>query len=361
MSDLTKTYHSGRRNVIKAAALGAAAIAAPFIWTPSRASTRRIVIRDAGGVINEAYKSILYEPFKQKYRIEVIGVAATPNPITQIRTMVDTGNYLWDMAVISRTAITLLTTGKIYLEKHELENDPVISQISPQFMSPYGVGANVYTTVLAYRTDAFRGKRAPETWKDLWDTDNFPGRRSLRKYPSDTVEQALMADGVPLTKIYPCDLDRAFRSLDKIKPHIHTWWTSGVQTEQLLKSGEVSLLPVWIARAQAAINAGAPVAFSWKQHIYHYESWAILKGTPNAELCRQFIQFASEPERQARLATHAIGPTQANAFKYFDSAEQTRQLPSDPNNLKQGLYTDAAYWAKHQEAAIERFNRWILA
>ena len=36
-----------------------------------------------------------------------------------------------------------------------------------------------------------------------------------------------MADGVPWDKVYPMDIDRAFKSLDRIKPHVDVWWTSG--------------------------------------------------------------------------------------------------------------------------------------
>ena len=59
--------------------------------------------------------------------------------------MVDTKTYTWDMAKISWPAIALLTTGdKVYLEKHGLESDPVVAKIPQQYMSPYGVGTNVY-------------------------------------------------------------------------------------------------------------------------------------------------------------------------------------------------------------------------
>jgi len=59
--------------------------------------------------------------------------------------------------------------------------------------------------------------------------------------PFDTIEEALLADGVAKDKLYPLDIDRAFRSLDKIKKDVAVWWTGGAQTSQMLKTGEVDM------------------------------------------------------------------------------------------------------------------------
>ncbi len=360
--DNHRPHPINRRTAIKIAAFGAVAAIAPFVLTRSRTAPKQIIVRDAGGIYSQIYKDILYQPFTQKTGIQVISATSGYEPTTEIRTMVETQRYLWDMAVISQSTIMSLTTGKVYLERHELEHDSVVSSILPQFISPYGVGTNVSTTVLAYRTDAFKGRRAPQSWQDLWDVEHFPGRRSLRKHPFGTIEAALLADHVPTNKVYPCDLERAFRSLNKIKPHVALWWTHGAQVEQLLKSGEVSLIPTYISRAQAAIDAGAPVAITWEQHIYGCESWAILKGTPNADACRQFILFASEPKQQALLAQYAIGPTQSyELLKKLIDPERAKLLQTYPDNLKRGLYIDASYWLKNKETVIERFNQWMIS
>lgn len=67
---------------------------------------------------------------------------------------------------------------------------------------------------------------------DVWDVKKFPGRRALRKFPRDTIEAALRADGVPggpeIYKVLgaPGGWDRAFRTLDRIKPHVNLWGLS---------------------------------------------------------------------------------------------------------------------------------------
>ena len=214
-----KTNHpSSRRVVLKSAAAGLVALAAPALWSPARAASKRIVVRDDGGIYTKAYGAVFYRPFTQKAGIEVVAVQANAEPTAQIRSMVETKNYTWDMAKISQPAIRTLTSGsKIYLEKHGLEADPMVATIPAQYMSPYGVGNNVYSTVLAYRTDAFKDRAAPASWADFWNVKDFPGRRGLRKHPFDTIEEALMADGVPNGQVYPCNLERGLACLDKVK------------------------------------------------------------------------------------------------------------------------------------------------
>src|SRR5213594_3370860 len=38
------------------------------------------------------------------------------------------------------------------------------------------------------------------------------------------LEFALLADGVPRDKIYPINVDRAFKSLDRVRPGIRKFW-----------------------------------------------------------------------------------------------------------------------------------------
>ena len=355
-----KTTLSRRRLLIGASAT-AGLLAAPAVWTSARAQGKRIVVRDDGGIYTKAYGAVYYRPFTEKTGIEVVGVQANAEPVAQIKSMVDTKNYTWDMAKISQPAILLLTEGgKVYLEKHGLENDPNVATIPKHFMSPYGVGTNVYATVLAYRTDAFKGKKAPSSWADLWNVKDVPGRRAIRKHPFDTLEESLMAAGVPTSQLYPLNLDRAFANLDRIKPSVDVWWNSGAQATQLLSSGEVDMIATWVSRPQQAIMEGAPVAIVWNQNLWGVDNWSILAGTPNADVCREFIKFASDVKRMAQQGDfYPAGVTQPEAFKYM-KPEIAKHSPTHPDNIKTGVQINAKYWLENQAAVTERFNSWVL-
>jgi putative spermidine/putrescine transport system substrate-binding protein len=350
-----------RRTVLKATGAAAAfTIGAPMIWQKASAQDRRIVIRDPGGPYEQGFGEAFYKPFTEATGIEAVGVAGQHEPTSQIKAMVDTGSYTWDMALLSRSAHNqLITEGEGYLEELGLDT-PGIQEVPERFRTPYYVGNNVFTAILAYRTDAFEGREPPQNWQDLWDVERVPGRRALRKHPFDTMEEALLADGVPPEELYPLDLDRAFASLDKISNEVAIWWEGGAQTSQMLKTGEVDICPTWNARAQAAIDDGAPVKIVWHNNIYSSEGWCIIKGTPKADLCREFIRFAADAERQAAFTPHlGYGPTIPRAYEFIDP-ERAKILPTYEENFKTAVAVDEEYWGEHKDQVIERFNAWLL-
>jgi len=137
-----------------------------------------------------------------------------------------------------------------------------------------------------------------------------------------------MADGVAAKDIYPIDADRAFKKLDQIKSAVDVWWTGGAQTSQLLKTGEVDMLYTWNGRAQVAIDDGAPVEMVWDGAVWAFEGWCILNGGPNVDLCREFIEYAADGDRQAKFTPHvAYGPTNPGAYASID-AERAKVLPT---------------------------------
>jgi putative spermidine/putrescine transport system substrate-binding protein len=362
MSDSTKGGSRGdfnRRSFIKGAAAATAAIAvAPYFINSARAAEKRIVIRDAGGPFTQGFKEAFYEPFMKETGIKVVGIASAAEPTAEIKSMVQTGNYTWDIAgAMSMSALKLLVDQGL-IEPHGLDDDPAVKQIPAEYRNAYGVGSDVYSTAIGYRTD--KVKRAPQSWEEFWDVKAFPGRRGLRKYPFDTIEQALMASGVKPGDVYPCDFDRAFKALDRIRPDISAWWTSGAQATQMLSGGEVDMMPTWNARIIAARDSGAPVGISWAQNIWGVDVWAILKGTPKADICRQFISFTCNPERQAAFTKYVKnGPTHPDAYKYIAEAT-ARDLPTFPANKANSLGIDNDYWAGAKADGLDRFNEWVL-
>ena len=344
----------------KALVLGGAAVSSPWIWSKAEAQARRLVVRDSGGPFTKAYEEAFYRPFREATGIEVVGVASTHEPTAQIKSMVDSKTYTWNIASITIAAIEQLVGEGEYLERHELEKDPVVAQIPPEYLSPHGVGCDVYSTVIGYRKDKFKDGKGPDSWADFWNTSAFPGRRALRKHPFDTIEGALFADGVPSDKVYPADFDRAFKSLDRIKPAISAWWTGGAQATQMLVSGEVDMVPVWVTRVQAAADAGAPVGIGWNQNLWGCDSWAILKGTPHLEACRDFIKFCSDPKRLAVITNYAaVGPVTPKSYEFIDP-KKAPNLPTFPENRARGVKIDNSFWAQNKDKAIERFNTWTL-
>ncbi len=361
MTDSTKTPAAMPRRSLLQAAASATVLGPLAVFTSkSQAQARQLVIRDPGGPYAEAFGAAFYRPFKEATGIEIVPATGQHQPTAFIKTMVESKNYPWDMAHVSNDVhVTLAGLG--HLEELRVDSAPGWKELHAGFKSPHYAGVDVVGSILGYRTDKLNGAKAPKTFRDVWDVAGFPGRRALRRNPMETLEYALLADGVPPAQLYPLDVERAFRALDRIKKDVPVWWTSGAQTSQLLKSGEVDMCPTWNARAQVVADEGAPVAIMWSQFLYVTEGWIIPKGSPKADLCREFIQFTLDAKKQSVFAkTLAYGPTLTGAYQYIDPA-RARTLPTHPNNLKGGIEWNVAYWAQNRERLTERFNGWVSA
>jgi putative spermidine/putrescine transport system substrate-binding protein len=346
-----------RRDLLRKAA--AASLAAPTLLSTNAQAADQLTVADNGGPYGPAFRRAFYDPFEKATGIKVINVVHPAEPTAQFRSLVEAKSYIWDVALISPGNVWRLAKPKNFLEPLGITKDDAPGLI-PEMIWPGYLGIDVFATTMGYRTDKF-GDNGPQSWADFWDVQKFPGRRSLYKQPNGPLEIALMADGVDPAKLYPLDLDRAFKSLDKIRKYVSVWWTSGAQSTQLLQSGEVDMLMIWNARAQAAIDSGAPARIVWNQGLFSSDGWSIPLGSPQVDLAKKFVRFCIDPERQASFAeTLAYGPTNLSAYDKIPPA-RAALLPTYPANLKLMRVSDDEWWGNNFQRVAERFEDWMLS
>src|ERR1035437_10116667 len=241
-SDMSHAFNPSRRRLLHTDAGAAAAFALP---ASVLAQSRQIVVAEPGGPYSGAYRKAFFDPFEKATGIRVVSVVREAQPVAQFTAMVETKNYIWDVTTLALGSDIPILEARGLLEPIGLKAAEFPGMM-PGSVRENWLGVDVYSTVIGYRSDKF-GTNRPQNWADFWDVKKFPGRRGMRSNPLDTLEEALMADGVPIDKLYPLDVDRAFRSLDKIKPQV-AWWTSGAQSAQLIQSGEVDMICAWNGR-----------------------------------------------------------------------------------------------------------------
>ena len=336
------------------------ALAAPMVWTGRAFGAEQIVAADVGGAPGAAIRKAFYDPFEKETGIRVAGVAHDSDPTTQFKLLVDTKSYIWDVCSVTPADLLQLRGSKSYADTLNIAPGELASVV-PGMVTPDWAGFDIWATILGYRTDKFSDGKGPTTWSDFWDVKRFPGRRGMYKGSSGMLEVALLADGVPPEKLYPLDVDRAFRALDRIKPFVSVWWTTGAQNTQILQNGEVAMSPVWGARAYAAIEGGAPLKLSWSQGLYSSDGWAIPKGTPRVDLARKFVRFCLRPEQQAILSNIvANAPTNTEAYKFI-KPERASLMATSPENFNSLKRTNEEWWGQYRERVEERFQDWLLS
>jgi putative spermidine/putrescine transport system substrate-binding protein len=162
-------------------------------------------------------------------------------------------------------------------------------------------------------------------------------------------------------KLYPLDVDRAFRKLDALKPHIKVWWREGNQSQQLMRDGEVDMMSIWNARATELKQQGVPVELVWNGAVRSTSTWGVLRGAPNRRLAWELIEFACGAKQQAEFNTRLYyGPINPDAFAQIPP-EIARQLPTFAANAAVSVKEDD-HWEADRIANIEeRFTQWVAS
>ena len=355
---MTTLARPSRRTLLKHGAAASVLLAAPAVWSSAaRAATGQITVSDVGGAVNPVLRKAFYDPFEKETGIKVVSVAQEAQPVTQIKLLVDTKSFIWDISMTTPDHVAQLTADKPYIADFDLGVSP--DDFVEGAVKKNWLGFSVFGIAMAYNRETLKGA-APKSWADFWNTAAFPGRRGLYRSPWGTLEMALLADGVAHADLYPLDVDRAFAALDKIKRDVSVWWTSGAQNTQILQTGEVDMSDTWSARAYAAIDGGAPLEMVWSG-LYSIDGWSIANGTPRMEAAVEFIRFCARPEQQAIYSSNiANGPSAKKAYDFI-TPERARVLPTAPDNVKGLSMLDSVYWGENYDPLAERFNEWLLA
>ena len=334
---------------------GATAVLAGLVWLSGNLAqaAESVNFVSWGGTTQDAQQQAWAEPFQQSSGIVV--VQDGPTDYGKLKAMVESGNVQWDIVDVEAD-FALRAAREGLLEPLDFSMIPR-EQIDPRFVSDHGVGSFYFSFVLGYNQGRL-GDKAPQDWSALFDTQTFPGKRALYKWPSPGVlELALLADGVPADKLDPLDLDRAFKKLDSIKKDI-VWWGGGAQSQQLLASGEASLGQFWNGRVYALQQDGAPVGVSWQQNLVMADFLVIPKGAKNKEAAMKFLANSSSARGQAEFANlTAYAPVNQGSVDLL-KPELAASLPTA--HADQQVTLDYAYWAEHGQEIAARWNEWLV-
>jgi putative spermidine/putrescine transport system substrate-binding protein len=330
----------------------AVCLAAMAVPAPLRAQ-ETVAIAGDGGVYQDAERKAFYEPAAQKLGIKVKDYSGTG--IAALRAQVKSGAVNWDVVELWNGLCE--QAGREGLTE-KLDYSVIDHTGVPEGL--YGdnwIGISAYSAVLAYNKAKY-GSNPPKTWADFFDTQKFPGKRALN--PGDTtVEIALMGDGVPPDKLYPLDLDRAFRKLAQVKPIISAWWTSGAQSMQFARDQEVDMLALWNGRIDSAIKAGAPFAYGYNQGIVEMDCLVVPKGAPHRDLAMKVVGAIVSPDIQANLPKYInYSPVNQKAYENGRiSQEVAAGLNTSPANIRQQVILNIKWWAEHAQEVQERFDK----
>ena len=364
MSEHSMPPRQDRRTFLKSIAGAAAAVAVP--GAAFAQANQQVVLVASGGALAAAFKDNFFDAFTKATGIKVVFVPASDaEMLTKVKAMSDAGKMEWDIVAANLDQIAAFQQYFLPLDCKQFPHAATDGIVGA--CDGYSVLKQLDGHLLAWSTKSYpAGSKQPQSWADFWDVRAFPGPRSLPDHgtPWVPIAAALMADGVPARDIKaPLDVDRAFKKLDQIKPHVKVWWKTGDQSQQIVRDGEVAQIMMYSGRALRSKSQGVPLDITWNQAIMAPGRWTIVKGAPNQKAAMQFLDFfLTRPEAHAAFTKQIFYDTANKRSVDFIAAADRPNSALYGDNLSKTVQLDyplAAWLGPNHDKLLERWNAWI--
>ncbi|MCK1632590.1 ABC transporter substrate-binding protein [Bradyrhizobium sp. 162] len=342
-----------RRDVLAGAVrFGATlSLAAPFVLPHRARAATTISFATYGGSYGDFMKEFWIKPFTAETGISVEPIYGLD--LAKVKAQVETGNVQWDVFDGPGTKVYGAAKEGLWEQIDTKLIDPSRFVRNPP---SFAVPTAIYSGGIGY--DPNRTKQPPRDFSQFWDVKNFPGRRAIQSsLGAGALEIALVADGVAPSQLYPLDIDRAFKALDRIKSRVN-WFAETTQGTSLVQTNEVDYSLTYANRVKAANEAGISIDISLDQCINNMQYFSVLRGSPRKEAAMRFLEFVTRPAQQASIAARLGASPVTKGTEQVVDAKVRRWLPdfSSPKNV----FVNDEYWADHFVELNKRFQEWIL-
>jgi putative spermidine/putrescine transport system substrate-binding protein len=307
-------------------------------------------VMNSGGEYGDALDKCVNEPLLADEGIKVI--TESPGGFAKLQAQAKSG-------VITNTT-TDGSTGDVYrmvaldliepIDWEKLNPEPMFDEAK----NDYGFGAQYYSTIMAWRSDA----KAPSNWVEFFDIENFPGRRALPDYPEFVLAFAAMGDGMTPEEIEKgIDLDRAFKTLERVKGDT-IWWQSGAQPAQLLKDNEAQYAIAWSGR----VIDQEGVEHSWNDGMLDISWWVVAKGISDEDrdMLYKWMAAQSNAEKQACLVEVIPYPGPSPDLASLVSDDLAKNFPTYPANKDVQWLMNGQWWYDNAAEVEKRWNDFKL-
>ena len=285
---------------------GALAIAAALLVlataaVPAWAQKRQLVL-STYGLNNDLFKRIVYEPFGRLCGCEI--VLETGNAADRLAKL-DARKANPNVDVLQITDFLALDASQRGLlqpiDAKRLKNlDQIYDFGRDPLRNGEAIAYTVYSVGLVVRTD--KASRDIKSWKDLWNPA-LKGRVMLANITSNQgLAQLFMADRA--WGGFGGDMGTGFAKFGELKAGVVTYYTQTAQMTALFAQDEAWVAPVGRFGWLNLKKTGKPLAWvvPAEGQVGMMNTMSIVKGTKNADLAHQLIDFWLSREVQEALA-----------------------------------------------------------
>ncbi len=318
-----------------------------------------MAVASFGGAFAKALEEFYFDPFSRASGVKVVMDPVGSQMAAKLQAQQSVGAVSWSLMMShEQDTFALAAKGLLLPLPADLKAE-ALKLYGPKLVSDHAIFRGLSAYVFVCNPELAR--RCPKNAAEFFNVKDFPGRRAL--YANGwlvNLMSALQADGVPADKLFPLDLDRAFRKLDELKPNVNVWWTTGDQSQQIFRDKEVAMAILWDGRAFALAKQGVKVGISHEGAMLSYSSLTVPKGAPNADAGFAFLRwYMAHPEAQGEIQrVTGYGESSPLAIN-FTPEDMRRQMASHQDVIRQVIVPDNAWVALNRETIAKRWAEWL--
>lgn len=354
-----------RRDFIRTTAAGAGTVALSGLAGCSgilgdNGPSGPLTVAVYGGVFQEVMDEELFEPFREEvdYEVESEAAPTSEEALTQYENAVSAGEAPVDVAIMANTGVLKGLNSDLWhvWDEGDFDNLQYISDglVRETDGGISSIGALSWYINLVQNTESI--EEPVDTWEALWD-DQYEDTLGLLEYASNSflleVAATVHFDGKEILESRD-GITEVLEDLEGIKPQANFWYANEAEFQQRLRDGQVPAGMLYNDVTLVMQDEDAPVQTNFVQEgsILDSGHWVTLSSSNLTDEAREFIDYASQPDVQDRVAENLYtSPTIDREHSEIDDEFYETIAGPGPSEAivpKYELYVEEEDWVNEQ-------------
>lgn len=362
----------GRRHFLRTAITGAGTAALGGLagcigGTGGSEPSGPLTVAVYGGVFQEVMDEQLFAPFNEEFDIDAESEAqpTAEEALTQYQNAVSAGEAPVDVAIMANTGVLKGQNSDLWhlwesddFENTEYISDGLIREVDGGISS---IGALSWYINLVQNTESI--ETPVSSWEALWN-EEYEDQMGLLGYASNSflLEIAANVEFGGTDVLDSRDgVQETLEVLEGVKQQANMWYENEAEFQQRLRDGEVPAGMLYNDVTLVMQDEGAPVQSNFVEEgsILDSGHWVTLTSSDRTEEARQFIDYASRPAVQDRVAENLYtSPTIERQYSEID--DETYQTISGPGP-NEAIIPKYELYVEEEDWVNEQWNEFIIS
>jgi putative spermidine/putrescine transport system substrate-binding protein len=341
-----------RRTLLKRGIAGAFVISSPWMTTSARAAGQLTVVLNQG-LLAKLWIDELNPRFEKETGAKLnIQQSVTGAMLAMLKTQKDNPP---DLMQFSEAGV-FQARDQGLLKQYKTSSIPNWKFLRKEFnmADDFSAGMIDAMNTIFYNTNVI--KTEPTSWAELWNVSN-KGKIAIPPATWNNgirmiVTASQVATGLPLDKAQ-YDFQSGIKHLANLKKNGAVVYNDAPQALQMMQSGQVPLVPFYVAFAAGLVAKGAPIAPAVNlKEGKHGEIVGLNMpvNAKNVELAQAYVNLSLEKEFQSKI--DSVLRARCAHIDVVTSPD-TLKLIGDPANT---TYADWAFLSKNRPKNTEMWN-----